>query len=99
MNVRSLINTVDETLSLFVHVKNNILPFTECESSRDSWRKYCGSVFPGEFVSRCKTKCVKLRLLSVIKFEYERPPFLGMNVTVEPTRESKCLLVTIINEV
>jgi hypothetical protein len=67
-----------------------ILPFTECDKSQDFWRVYCGGVSPGEFVSRCKTNCVQLRLRSRIRFENE-PPVSGMNVTVEPTRKSKCL--------
>ena len=48
---------------------------------------------PGEFVSKCKTKCVQLRLISKMKFSFG-PSFTGMNVTVEPSRESKCLSIS-----
>jgi hypothetical protein len=71
-----------------LHVRT--LPFTECDNSQDVWRKYCGSVLPGDFVSRCKSKCVQMRLFSDMKF-LSGPAFLGLNVTVEPTNESRYL--------
>ncbi|XP_028403761.1 uncharacterized protein LOC114526372 [Dendronephthya gigantea] len=61
----------------------------ECNTHGDSWRIYCGSVTPGSFVSRCKSKCVQLRLVSRIKYEHEEQPFVGMNFTVEPSRKRR----------
>lgn len=68
---------------------DSITIINECKMSQDPWRKYCGKTSPREFVSRCASGCVQLRLLSSNKMQNWGDPFFGMNLTVEATSEKR----------